>query len=113
MALLIERPIAAQRVACIGLWRNSIVSILLLNVVQDFIGSISFICQDGRIRNIKMRQHIYSNRCIMDIPACQLEVKRISKTIHNNVNFRRLSATACGDELMIFAVYSPFLAPAL
>ena len=43
MALLIEHPIAMLEVACIGFWRNGIISTLLLNVVQDFVGFIQLI----------------------------------------------------------------------
>ena len=89
------------------------ISILLLNVVQYFLRSIRCICKDGAIRNIDVRQNINGNGRIMYIPTCQLNVYWITKTIYNSMNLGCFSTTAGSNKLVIFAVYSPFLAPAL
>lgn len=113
MALLIERPVTTPGIASIGFEWNDIVSILPLNVVQNFTGSISLVSQDGTVGNIKVGQYIYSNGGIVNVSTGQLKINRVSKTIHHNMNFGGLSATTCANKLMIFAIYSPFLAPAL
>ena len=113
MAFFIKKPITFPRIFCIRLRRNCIVSILLLNVVQDFLCSICFIRKNGAARNIDVAQNINSNGRIMYVPTCQLNVNRIAKTIYNSMNLGRLSAAAGSNKLVVLAVYSPFLAPAL
>ena len=113
MALLVEHPIAPPWVACIWFWGNSIVAVLLLNVVQNFTGSIGFVGQDRTIWNVKMWQYIHCHCRIMDISTGQLKINWVSQTVYNNMDFSRLSPTTCGNKLIIFAVYIPFLAPAL
>ena len=49
----------------------------------------------------------------MDISTGQLKINWVSQTVYNNMDFSRLSPTTCANKLIIFAVYSPFLAPAL
>ena len=113
MAFFIKIPITFPRIFRIRLRRNCVVSILLLNVVQDFLGSICFICKNGAVRNIDVAQNINGNGRIMYIPTCQLNVNRIAKTIYNSMNLGRLSTATGSNKLVVLAVYSPFLAPAL
>ena len=67
MAFFIKKPIAFPRIFGIGFWRNSIISILLLNMIQNFAGSIRFISQNSAFRNIKGRQQINGNFRIMNV----------------------------------------------
>ena len=60
-----------------------------------------------------VRENINGNSRIMDVPACQLNVNWVSKSIHNSMDFGCLSTMARSNKLVVFAVYSPFLAPAL
>ena len=69
MALFIERPVTTPGIASVGFGWNDIVSILPLNVVQNFTGSISLVSQDRTVGNIKVGQYIYSNRGIVNISA--------------------------------------------
>ena len=86
---------------------------MYLDIIQNFIGSIGFITQNGTVGNINAGQQINSDAGIMDISACQKETERISKTIYNCMNFSGFTPTAGANKLIIFAIYSPFLAPAL
>ena len=113
MAFFVKKPVTFPRIFCIRLRRNCVISILLLDVVQDFLRSIRFICNDSTIGNINMRQNINSDSKIVYVSTCQLNVNRITKTIYNSMNLGCLSSTAGSDKLVIFAVYSPFLAPEL
>lgn len=63
---ILEQPITTPWVACIRFSRNEITSILLLNVVRDFIGSISVISQDCTVGDIKTEQKILECRIILD-----------------------------------------------
>jgi hypothetical protein len=49
----------------------------------------------------------------MNVSSRKLKVKRIAKTINNSMNFGSLTTTAGTNKLIFFAVYRPFLAPAL
>ena len=113
MALSIEKPITFPRIFCIRLRRNCVISVLLLDIVQDFLRSICFIRKNGATGNIDVAQNINGNSRIMYVPACQLNVNRIAKTIYNSMNLGCLSTATGSDKLVVFAVYSPFLAPAL
>ena len=70
MAFFIKKPIAFPRIFGIGFWRNSIISILLLNMIQNFAGSIRFISQNSAFGNIKGRQQINGNFGIMNMATC-------------------------------------------
>ena len=113
MAFLIKNPVTFPRIFRIRLRRNCVISILLLDVVQDFLRSIRFICKDGTIGNIDVRQNINSNSRIMYVSTCQLNINWITKTIYNSMNLGCLSSTAGSNKLIVFAVYSLFLAPEL
>jgi len=65
------------------------------------------------VGNVNVRQDINCNSGIMDIATWQLEIDRISKTIYNGMNLRRLTAATGANKLVKFAVYSPFFALAL
>lgn len=69
MAFLIEHSITTPGIACVGFGWNNTVSVLPLNVVQNFTGSISFASQDRTVENIKVEQYIYSNLGIMNVSA--------------------------------------------
>ena len=113
MAFFIKKPITFPWIFGIGFRRNGIISILSLNIIQNLACSIGFICQNRAVRNINTRQQINSDAGIMDISACQKETERISKSIYNCMNFSGFTPTASANKLIIFAIYSPFLAPAL
>ncbi len=113
VALLVKPPITTPRIASIGFRRDSIVGILSLNKVQDLSSSIRFIRQNSAAREINVRQNIDGNCGIVYVPARQLKIERIPKGIHNSVDFGRFTTTTRANKLVNFAVYSPFLAPAL
>lgn len=113
MAFFVKKPITFLWIFCIRLRRNCVISVLLLDVIQDFLRSIRFISKNGAIGNTDVAQNINGNGRIMYVPACQLNVNWIAQTIYNSMNLGRLSAATGSDKLVVFAVYSPFLAPAL
>ena len=84
-----------------------------MDIIQYFIGSIRFISQNCAVGNIKMRQNIDSNSSVMDISRAQLDIDWITKTIYNSMDFCRFASTTATNKLVLLAVYSPFLAPAL
>ena len=88
-------------------------AVLLMNIVQNFFCSVRFICQNGTVGNINMSQNIHSHAAILYIPACQLNVSWIARAICNRMDFRCVPASTGTNKLVILAVYSPFLAPAL
>ena len=69
MAFFVKNPITFPRIFSIGFWWNSIISVLLLDIIQNFTGSICFISQNGTIGNINARQQTDGNFGIMDISA--------------------------------------------
>ena len=113
MAFFVKKPITFPRIFSVRLRRNCVVSVLVLNVVQDFLRSICFIRKNGAVGNIDVAQNVNSNSRIMYVPACQLNVNRIAKTIYYSMDLGCLSTATGSDELVVFAVYSPFLAPEL
>ena len=113
MAFFVKKPITFPRIFCIRLRRNCVISVLVLNVVQDFLRSICFVRKNGAAGNIDVAENINGNSRIMYVPACQLNVNRIAKTIYNSMNLGCLSTATGSDKLVVFSVYSPFLAPAL
>lgn len=113
MAFFIEKPVTFPRIFRIGLGRDCVVTILLLDIIKNFGCSICFICQNGAVGNIDVAQNINRNGRIMYISACQLNVNWIAKTIYDSMNLSCLATTTGSDKLVVFAVYSPFLAPAL
>ena len=113
MAFFIKKPITFPRIFCIGFRGNCIVPILLLDIIQNFGCSICLVRKDSAIRDVDVAQNIYGNSGIMYVTTCQLNVNRIAKTIYNSMNLGRLSAAAGSNKLVVLAVYSPFLAPAL
>ena len=113
MAFFIKKPITFPRIFRIGFRRDCIVSILLLDIIQNFSRSICFISKNGAVGNVDVSQNIDGNGRIMYITACQLNVNRIAKTVYNGMNLGCLSTATGSDKLVVFAVYSPFLAPAL
>lgn len=113
MPFFIKKPVAFPRISGVRFWRNHIISILPLDIIQYLTGSIRFVCQNCAVGNIKMRQNIDSNSSVVDISRAQLDIDWITKTIYNGMDFGRFTSTASANKLVIFAVYSPFLAPAL
>ena len=113
MTLFVSPPIAAPWDFGIAFGRNGIFRILPLNIVQDFICSISLVCQNVAVGNIHMGEYIHCYGRIVDVSCGQLKIKWIAETVDNSMNFGRLTATAGADKLIPFAIYSPFLAPAL
>ena len=67
MTFFIKNPIVFPWISGIGFWRNSIISILPLDIIQNFICSICFIRQNSAFRNINARQQINSNGGIINI----------------------------------------------
>ena len=106
MAFFIKIPITFPRIFCIGFRRDCIVPILLLDVIQNFGCSVCLVRKNSAIGNVNVGQNMY-------VTTCQLNVKRIAKTIYNSMNFGRLSTATGSNKLVVLAVYSPFLAPAL
>ena len=92
----------------IGFWRNCVMAVLLLNVVQNFFCSVRFIYQNGTVGNINMSQNIHSHAAILYIPTCQLNVNWIAWAICNRMDFRHFPAPTGANKLVILAVYSPF-----
>ena len=113
MAFFIKIPITFPRIFCIRFRRDCVVSILSLDIIQNFSCSICFVRKNGAIGNVDVGQNINGNRGIMYVTTCQLNVNRIAKTIYNSMNLGRLSTAAGSNKLVVLAVYSPFLAPAL
>ena len=113
MAFFIKRPVTFPRIFCIRFRRDCVVSILSLDIIQNFSCSICFVRKNGAIGNVDVRQNIDSNGGIVYVSACQLNINRIAKTIYNSMNLGCLSAATGSDKLVVLAVYSPFLAPAL
>ena len=113
MAFFVKKPITFPRIFCIRLRRNCVISVLALNVVQDFLRSICFVRKNGAAGNVDMAQNINGNSGIMYVSTCQLNVNRIAKTIYNSMNLSRLSTATGSDKLVALTVYSPFLAPTL
>ena len=113
MPLLIQPPITTPRNTGIALGRDSIIGILDLQIVQNVLRSISFVRKDRAARNIYMAQYIDRHSRVVNVSAGKLKVNRVTKTINNCVEFCCLSTPACADKLGKFAIYSPFLAPAL
>ena len=104
MAFFIEKPVTFPQIFGIGFRRDCIVSILLLDIIQNFRRSICFIRKNGAVRDIDVSQNIDGNGRIMYIPACQLNVNRIAKTVYNSMNLGRLSTATGSDKLVVFAV---------
>ena len=113
MAFFIEKPITFPRIFCIGFWRDCIAPILLMDIIQNFGCSVRLVRKNSAIGNVDGGQNINGNRGIMYVTTCQLNVNRIAKTIYNSMNLGCLSTAIGSDKLVVFAVYSPFLAPAL
>ena len=113
MPFFIKKPVAFPRISAVRLWRNHIISILSLDIIQYFTGSICFVSQNCAVGNIKMRQNIDSNSSVMYISSGQLKIDWIPKTIYNRMDFCRFTSTTGTNKLLLFTVYSPFLAPAL
>ena len=113
MAFFIKKPITFPRIFCVGFRRDRIVPVLLLDIIQNFGCSVCLVRKDSAVGNVDVRQNINGNRGIMYVPTCQLNVNRIAKTIYNSMNLGRLSTATGTNKLVILAVYSPFLAPAL
>ena len=113
MAFFIKKPITFPRIFCIGFRRNCIIPILLLDIIQNFGCSVCLVRKNSAVGNVDVAQNINSNSGIMYVPACQLNVNRIAKTIYNCMNLGRFSTATGSNKLVVLAVYSPFLAPAL
>ena len=113
MTFFIKNPITFPRIFCIGFRRDCIVPILLLDIIQNFGCSVCFISKNGAIGNVDVSQNINGNSGIMYVPTCQLNINRIAKTIYDSMNLGRLPAATGSNKLVVLAVYSPFLAPAL
>ena len=113
MAFFIKIPITFPRIFCIGFRRDCIVPILLSDVIQNFGCSVCLVRKNSAIGNVDVSQNINGNRGIMYVTTCQMNVNRIAKTIYNSMNLGCLSTATGSDKLVVFAVYSPFLAPAL
>ena len=113
MAFFIKIPITFPRIFCIGFRRDCIVPILLLDVIQNFGCSVCLVRKNSAIGNVDVSQNINGNRGIMYVTTSQLNVNRITKTIYNSMNLGRLSTATGSNKLVVLAVYSPFLAPAL
>lgn len=61
-----------------------------------------------------MRENMNGKRQLNPVRStCQMNVNRIAKTVYNGMNFGALSSTTYSNKLVVLAVYSPFLAPAL
>lgn len=60
-----------------------------------------------------MGQHFYSHFGIIYIPGRKLEIEWIAQSIYDRMDFSRFTTPARADKLVAFAIYSPFLAPAL
>ena len=69
MTFFIKNPITFPRISGVGLWWNSIISILSLDIIQNFFCSIGFISQNSAFGNINARQQTDGNFGIMDISA--------------------------------------------
>ncbi len=108
MAFFVKKPITFPWISCVGLGRDCVITVLLLNVVQNFFCFVRFICQNGTVRNINMSQNIHSHAAILYIPTCQLKVNWIAQAICNRMDFRRFPALLGANKLVILAVYSPF-----
>ena len=113
MAFFIKKPITFPRIFGIGFRRDCIVPVLLLNIIQNFGCSVCFVRKNSAIGNVDVGQNINGNSGIMYVTTGQLNVKRIAKTIYNSMNLGRLSTATGSNKLVVLAVYSPFLAPAL
>ena len=113
MTLFISPPIAMSGNLGVAFRRNGIFGILSLDIVQNFICCVSSVSQDITVRNIYMWEYIHSYGGIMNVSRRKLKVKRIAKTINNGMNFGSLTTTTSTNKLILFAIYSPFLAPAL
>ena len=113
MAFFIKKPITFPRIFCIGFRRNYIVPTLLLDIIQNFSCSVCLVRKNSAVGNVDVAQNINGNSRIMYVPACQLNVNRIAKTIYNSMNLGCLASATGSNKLVVFAVYSPFLAPAL
>ena len=113
MTFFIKKPVTFPRISGVRFWRNHIISILPLDIIQYFIASVCPVSKNCAVGNIKMRQNIDSNGRVMDISRAQLDIDWIPKTIYNSMDFCRFTSTASSNKLVLFAVYCPFLAPAL
>ena len=60
-----------------------------------------------------MRQDIDSNSSVVYVSGGQLKIDRIPETIYNSMNFCRFTSAADTNKLVVFRIYSPFLAPVL
>ena len=70
MTFFIKNPITFPRISRIRFWWNGITSILLLDIIQNFIASIGFISQNRTFGNINARQQFNGNTGIIDISSC-------------------------------------------
>ena len=113
MAFFIKKPITFPRIFCLGFRRDYIFPVLLLDIIQNFGCSVCFVRKNCAIGNVDMGQNINGNRGIVYVTTCQLNVNRIAKTIYNSMDLGRLSTATGSNKLVVLAVYSPFLAPAL
>ena len=113
MAFFIKKAIIFPRIFCVGFWRDCIVPILLLDMIQNFGCSVCLVRKNRAIGNVDVGQNINGNSGIVYVTTCQLNVNRIAKTIYNSMNLGRLSTAAGSNKLVVLAVYGPFLAPAL
>ena len=74
------------------IWGNCVITVMLLNVVQNFFCSVRFIYKNGTVGNINLSQNIHSHTAILYIPTCQLKVNWIARAICNRMDFPRFPA---------------------
>ena len=104
MAFFIKKPITFPRILCIRFWRDCIVPILLLDIIQNFGCSVRLVRKNSAIGNIDVSQNINGNRGIVYVTTCQLNVNRIAKPIYNSMNFGRFSTATGSNKLVVLTV---------
>lgn len=113
MPFLIYPPVAPPLDLYVALRRNGVLTILRLYVIQYLVAPISLVSKDITFRYVKMAQHVYSHLAICNVTLAEFKPYGIAKSINYSVDFCGLTAMTYTYMLLLIAIYSPFLAPAL
>ena len=113
MTFFVKVIIAIPWLFCIRFRWNGIVRSLRIDIIKNIICSVSTISKNVTVTNVKCWEQRYSLFWIVNFASCKNKINRISKSINNSMNFGGFTTSTYADKLVIFWIYSPFLAPAL
>lgn len=93
MTFFVKCPVTSPWIHSVGFGRDCVFTVLVLDIIQNFIAAIGFVTQHIALGYINMRQDLHCHCGIIDVSSRQLKIYGVAQSIYDSMNLRIKSTT--------------------